>query len=183
MYELTVTNPDTNATQIYKDINSTSYTIQNLEEDTEYVITALAYTCAGKGPASSEFKGRSLRIPKNGEHPTILWSTSEGLLKSDSTGENVETLIHKTSMKNYHFTDMAWYKDQVYLVSNTSQAFWYNLTTHNHGRLNNIDSVGSISIDWIEEKLYWSVPKQQLVSARRIFNYECILICFHLPIR
>lgn len=93
----------------------------------------------------------------------ILWSAAEGLLKSNAAGEVVETLIDKTKMKNYHYIDVTWYKDKIYLVTNTSEVQWLNITSHTQGSWANMDSVRSIAVDWIGKKIYWSNPKQQLV--------------------
>lgn len=135
-----------------------------MKDNTEYVIKTAAYTSSGTGPWSSEFKGKTLKRPLNDKYPSIIWSASEGLLTSDVIGENVQTLIHKANMKDYYITDIAWYEDQLYLVSNTSHIHWYNMTSHKTGKLMDIDSVGSAAVDWIGKKLYWSNPKQQLVS-------------------
>lgn len=148
----------------YSNISSTSYTITNLDPDTEYLIKVAAYA-NGRGPWSSEFKGTSLRVPKDENYPVILWSASEGLLKSDATGENVQSVLHKSMMKSFFFTNVASYRDILYLVTNTSQIYWYNTTTHKHGQLVDIESVQSVAVDWIGKKLYWSNPKQQLVSG------------------
>ncbi|KAI4460354.1 tyrosine-protein kinase receptor [Holotrichia oblita] len=149
-YEISVQNSKTKEIQTYKDINVTSYTIKTLKEDAEYVIKAAAYTQSGKGPWSSEFKGRSLRRSKDGKQPMILWSASEGLLQSDTIGENVQTLIHKSSIKDSYFTDTAWYKDQIYLVTNTHQVYMYSFVNHKYEQMKNFDSVRSISVDWID---------------------------------
>jgi proto-oncogene tyrosine-protein kinase ROS len=146
----------------HKTTNTTSYKISGLRENTEYVIKAAAYTDSGKGPWSSEFRGNTL---SRSEHPAIYWSAAKGLLKSDAAGENVETLIHKSRMKNFYFIDMTWYKEQIYLVTNDSHVYWYNTKTHNQGQLIDIDSVGSIAVDWIGMKLYWSNPKRQMVRS------------------
>lgn len=162
-YKIEVKNLRKDSFVTYKSINSTSYTINNLEADTEYLIKVAAYA-NGRGPWSSEFKGMSLRIPKDDDYPVILWSASEGLLKSDATGENVQAVLHKSMMRHFFFTNVAWYQDILYLVTNTSQIYWYNTTTHDHGQLIDIESVQSVAVDWIGKKLYWSNPKQQLVS-------------------
>ncbi|GJQ85805.1 sev [Trypoxylus dichotomus] len=171
-YEISVENLKTKEIQTYKDINVTSYTINNLQEDTEYIIKAAAYTKSGKGPWSSEFKGRSLKRSKDSMQPTILWSAAEGLLKSDAIGENVQTLIHKSSIKDSYFTDTAWYKDIIYLVTNTHQVYMYNFSTHNYEQMKNLDSVRSISVDWIGKKLYWSNPKQQLIMRGSLMGAD-----------
>ncbi|XP_021913370.1 proto-oncogene tyrosine-protein kinase ROS isoform X3 [Zootermopsis nevadensis] len=167
-YELHITDETMGVTVYKKNVNTTSYTIQNLKANTEYVIKTAAYTSSGKGPWSSEFRGKTLKVPQDGKYASILWSAAEGLLKSDVTGENVEMLIHNTNLKDmhgsYHITDIAWYKDKLYLVTNTTHVYWFNLTTHESGHLREMDSVGSIAVDWIGKKLYWSNPKQQLIT-------------------
>lgn len=65
-------------------------------------------------------------------------------------------------------------------MTNNSQVYWLNLTSRKHGRLIDVDSVGSLAVDWIGQKLYWSNLKQQLVvindSLRiQIFNLRIIL--------
>ncbi|RZC34249.1 proto-oncogene tyrosine-protein kinase ROS, partial [Asbolus verrucosus] len=159
-YEIAIKEVNSQHFLSHKAINTTSYKISGLKENTEYVIKAAAYTNSGKGPWSSEFRGITLSRSIN---PAIYWSAAKGLLKSDAAGENVETLIHKSHMKNFYFTDMTWYKDQIYLVTNDSHVYWYNTVTHNQGQLIDIDSVGSIAVDWIGKKLYWSNPKRQMI--------------------
>lgn len=166
-YEISVKEINTKNVITHKNINTTHFTINNLKENTEYVLKVAAYTKSGKGPWSSEFKGITLNRYKN---PIILWSAAEGLLKSNAAGENVETVIHKSRMKGFHFTDITWYQDKIYLVTNNSHVHWYNLTSHKKGQLEDMESVGSIAVDWIGKKLYWSNPKQQLVSKRFTFN-------------
>ncbi|XP_031333150.1 proto-oncogene tyrosine-protein kinase ROS isoform X2 [Photinus pyralis] len=162
-YEISIKAVNNNNTRIHKNINVTSCTISNLEEGEEYVIKAAAYTNLGKGPWSSEFRGRTLKVSKNGKYPTILWSAASGLLRSDATGENVQTLVQKNVMNDYHIIDIAWHNDCIYVVTNNSQIFWHNLKTHKGGQLVDIESVSSIAVDWIGKKLYWSNPKQQLI--------------------
>jgi proto-oncogene tyrosine-protein kinase ROS len=98
-YELHITDETVGVTVYKKNVNATSYTIQHLKANTEYVIKVGAYTSSGKGPWSSEFRGKTLKIPQDDKYPSILWSAAEGLLKSDVTGENVEMLIHNTNLK------------------------------------------------------------------------------------
>lgn len=149
-------------------INATSYTIQNLRENTEYVMKTAAYTSSGTGPWSSEFRGKTLRTTIYDRYPAIIWSASEGLLTTDVTGEHVQSLIHKSHMKDYYMTAITWYENQLYLVSNTSHMYWYNMTSHRSGRVLDVDSVGSVAVDWVGKKLYWSNPKQQLVRPTTI---------------
>lgn len=163
-YEVSIKQLNNNHVTVHKNINVTSSTITNLKENTDYIITAAAYTSLGEGPWSSEFRGKTLKLAKNGKYPLILWSSANGLLKSDATGENVQTVIQKKYLKDYVITDVAWYNEKIYVVTNNSQIFRHNLNTNKFGQILDIDSVGSIAIDWIGKKLYWSNPKQQLVS-------------------
>jgi proto-oncogene tyrosine-protein kinase ROS len=98
-YELHITDEALGTPEYKKNVNATSYTIQNLKANTEYVIKAAAYTSSGRGPWSSEFRGKTLKIPQDGKYASILWSAAEGLLKSDVTGDNVEVLVHNSDLK------------------------------------------------------------------------------------
>lgn len=108
-----------------------------------------------------------IRDPKGGSYASILWSATEGLVRSDVTGENVQTLIHRASWKDseieYPIMDVAWYEDLLYLVGNNSILYSYNTTSQEKNRLH-INSVGSVAIDWISKKLYWANPNQLIVS-------------------
>lgn len=141
------------------------------------------------GPWSSEFVGKTLASSPNTLHSTLLWSGPDGLLQTDLTGDNLQILIHRYSkrlynnniknhhyvsvakhfhyfrahLKNFHITDISWYRDKLYLVTNASTVMWYNTTSHEKGFMSNMDNVGSLAVDWVGKKIYWSNPKQQLV--------------------
>ncbi|XP_043492014.1 proto-oncogene tyrosine-protein kinase ROS isoform X2 [Polistes fuscatus] len=167
-YELEIKDESTGETIRQNEIAGSSHTVHNLREKSKYSIKAAAYTTAGRGPWSTEFRGRTLR---NGSRASILWSANEGLLKSDVTGENIDTLIYKTSLKEsentYHIVDVSWYKDMLYIVGNNSALYQYNFTTHVKTKLN-IHSVGSVAVDWISKKLYWANPKQQIITRANL---------------
>ncbi|XP_006622853.1 proto-oncogene tyrosine-protein kinase ROS isoform X3 [Apis dorsata] len=167
-YELEIKDESTGETIHQKDIAGSSYTVHNLREKSEYSIKAAAYTSAGRGPWSTEFRGRTLR---DGSHASILWSANEGLLRSDVTGENIDTLIYKASLKeaevDYHIVDVSWYKDVLYIVGNNSALYRYNITSHQKMKMN-IHSVGSVAVDWISKKLYWANPKQQIITRANL---------------
>lgn len=145
----------------YKNINTSFFTIPNLKESTQYVLQVAAYTDSGKSPFSSEFRGSTLNASKN---PIILWSADEGLLKSNAAGENIQTLIHQSEKIELPYRDIAWFDNQIYLISNDSNVYWYNISTEDKGQIFNVNSVESIAVDWIGAKLYWSNPTQHLVS-------------------
>lgn len=162
-YEISIKEVNTDVTVLYKDINNTFFTITNLKENTEYILKVAAYTKSGRGPWSSDFRGITLNSTKT---PMLLWSASEGLLRSNAAGENLEILLDKSQMEDHHFTDIAWFKDQIFMVTNSSFVYRYNTTSKKQQKLMDLDSVGSIAVDWIGMKLYWSNPKQQLVSVK-----------------
>ncbi|KAL6432278.1 hypothetical protein ACFW04_006732 [Cataglyphis niger] len=167
-YELEIIDESTGETIHQKDIVGLSHTVYNLREKSEYSIKAAAYTNAGRGPWSTEFRGRTLR---DGSHASILWSSNEGLLRSDVTGENIDTLVSKTSLKEseseFHIVDVSWYKDVLYIVGNNSVLYRYNVSNHQKMKLN-IHSVGSVAVDWLSKKLYWANPKQQIITRANL---------------
>ncbi|KOB74270.1 Tyrosine-protein kinase receptor, partial [Operophtera brumata] len=111
-----------------------------------------------------QFVGKTLESSPTTLHSTLLWSGPDGLLQTDLTGDNLHTLIHRSHMKNFHITDISWYRDKLYLVTNASTVMWYNTTTHERGLMHNMDNVGSMAVDWVGKKIYWSNPKQQLIT-------------------
>ncbi|KAL1489268.1 hypothetical protein ABEB36_014201 [Hypothenemus hampei] len=158
-YEISVQNQITGNYSVFKS-NTPTVRLDNLTPNTPYILKVFAHTRSGKGPWSSEFRGMTL---KEKSQPLVIWSGSEGLFKSDIAIESFETLIHKSRMQDVAFTGTAWYKDHIYMVTNNSHVYMYNLTSHRHGRLVDLDSVGSIAVDWIGKKLYWSNLKQQWI--------------------
>ncbi|XP_018353318.1 PREDICTED: proto-oncogene tyrosine-protein kinase ROS isoform X2 [Trachymyrmex septentrionalis] len=167
-YELEIKDESTGETIHQKGIAGSSHTVHNLRERSEYSIKAAAYTSAGRGPWSTEFRGQTLR---NGSHASILWSSNEGILRSDVTGENIDTLVNKASLKEseneFHIVDISWYKDVLYIVGNNSALYRYNVSNHQKTKLN-IHSVGSVAVDWISKKLYWANPKQQIITRANL---------------
>ncbi|XP_060801498.1 proto-oncogene tyrosine-protein kinase ROS isoform X2 [Amyelois transitella] len=149
-----------------KNINESTHIVDNIEQDTEYIIRVAAVTKSGSGPWSSEFVGKTLASTPTTLHSTLLWSGPDGLLQTDLTGDNLQTLIHGSHfrLKNYHITDISWYRDKLYLVTNASTVMWYNTTDHTMGPMTNMDNVGSLAVDWVGKKIYWSNPKQQLIT-------------------
>ncbi|CAG9858272.1 unnamed protein product [Phyllotreta striolata] len=168
-YEISIREAANEEPVYYRNINTTSYTIPNLKENTEYILKVAAYTKSGRGPWSSDFRGITLNST---ESPVLLWSAAEGLLKSNAAGENLEVLIDRSTMRDYYYTDIAWIEDQVFLVTNTSLVYRYNTTSKIYDRLVDLDQVGSIAVDWIGMKLYWSSPKQQLILRANLNGSE-----------
>lgn len=179
-YILSVRDEDRGDTVEHRDGNATSCTVRGLREDTAYAVRAAAYTSAGVGPWSGEFRARTLR-----SHPppaTVLWSSAEGLLRSDVTGDQVEVLVgaaslhdaryasHTTRTAPFRTVGLAWWRDRVYLVANTSLVYVYNRTSRDLTRLPHLDNVGSIAVDWVGQRLYWSNPRQQLVRAYTVWS-------------
>ncbi|XP_075975168.1 receptor protein-tyrosine kinase sevenless [Anticarsia gemmatalis] len=147
-----------------KNITESMCVVENLKQDAEYVIRVAAVTKSGSGPWSSEFVGKTLASSPNTRHSTLLWSGPDGLLQTDLTGDNLKILIHRDKLQNFHITDISWYRDKLYLVTNASTVMWYNTTSLKMGSMSNMENVGSLAVDWVGKKIYWSNPKQQLIT-------------------
>ncbi|KAH9630492.1 hypothetical protein HF086_000705 [Spodoptera exigua] len=163
-FHLQLTHVDTGDVIDIMNITESTCVVENLKQDAEYVIRVAAVTESGSGPWSSEFVGKTLASSPNTLHSTLLWSGPDGLLQTDLTGDNLQILIHRGLLKNLHITDISWYRDLLYLVTNASTVMWYNTTTHKRGLMSNMDNVGSLAVDWVGKKIYWSNPKQQLIT-------------------
>ncbi|XP_068617317.1 proto-oncogene tyrosine-protein kinase ROS [Battus philenor] len=163
-FHLQLTHMDNGNTININNISEWTYVVENLKQDTEYTIKVAAGTESGSGPWSSEFVGKTLASSPTTLHSTLLWSGPDGLLQTDLTGDNLQTLIHRAHLKNFYITDISWYRDKLYLVTNASTVMWYNTTSHEKGLMTNMDNVGSLAVDWVGKKIYWSNPKQQLIT-------------------
>uniref|UniRef100_T1HB35 Tyrosine-protein kinase receptor n=1 Tax=Rhodnius prolixus TaxID=13249 RepID=T1HB35_RHOPR len=170
---------------LLKDINSTWVRVADLQADLEYTLKVAAFTSAGVGPWSAEFKGKTLKssssfgdttLTNSSGGTTFVWSARQGLLLSDPTGETLTNLIPAQQLQDsrglYHITDITWYKDLLYLVTNSTSVLWYNMTSKERGKLREVDTVGSIAVDWVGKKLYWSNPKQQLITRGNLNGSE-----------
>ncbi|XP_072932674.1 proto-oncogene tyrosine-protein kinase ROS [Epargyreus clarus] len=147
-----------------KNISESMRVVEKLKQNTEYTIRVAAVTTSGSGPWSSEFVGKTLASSPTTLHSTLLWSGPDGLLQTDLTGDNLQTLIHRAHLKKFYITDISWYRDKLYLVTNASTVLWYNTTSHAMDLMSNMENVGSLAVDWVGKKIYWSNPKQQLIT-------------------
>ncbi|KAI5646079.1 protein tyrosine kinase domain-containing protein [Phthorimaea operculella] len=163
-YHLQLTNSETGETTDIRNISDSSYTVVNLKQDAEYVIRVAAVTKSGSGPWSSEFVGKTLDSSPSTLSSTLVWSGPDGLLETDLTGQRLRTLIDRTRLKNFYITDISWYRDKLYLVTNTSTVIWFNTTSLETGLMPNMENVGSLAVDWVGRKIYWSNPTQQLIT-------------------
>ncbi|CAK1555335.1 unnamed protein product [Leptosia nina] len=165
-FHLQLTHIETGETIDLKNIHDTTSIVDNIEQDTEYVIKVAAVTQSGSGPWSSEFVGKTLKSSPTTLQSTLLWSGPDGLLQTDLTGDKLKTLIDRKilDLEHLYITDISWYRDKLYLVTNASKVMWYNTTTHTRGFMPNMENVGSLAVDWVGKKIYWSNPKQQLIT-------------------
>ncbi|KAH8022561.1 hypothetical protein HPB51_025658 [Rhipicephalus microplus] len=155
------------STQVYiyaMNISDTTTTVRNLRPDTAYSVKVRAYSAGGRGPWSVDFVGRTLRKPSKQGFPYMLWSANEALLKSDIVGDSVQPLIHLSSLNGAYITDIAWYQNQLFLNTNTSTVYTYNVSSHfSLERLPNISHAAAVAVDWLAPKLYWSSPLRQML--------------------
>ncbi|GAB0094112.1 Tyrosine-protein kinase receptor [Sergentomyia squamirostris] len=161
-YELEVMTETARVT--YRDIRSAHLNVDELKPNTVYTFRAAAYTSAGKGPWSTEFRAKTLNSLHN---RYLIWSSDNGLLQSDVIGDHVDTLISRTELGEHYVSDIAWIEDMLFFVSNSSLNF-FNRTSRITTKLGDFDSVESIAVDWIGKRLYWSNPTQQLITRSHL---------------
>ncbi|KAH9381223.1 hypothetical protein HPB48_014466 [Haemaphysalis longicornis] len=165
LYEIRVQDLSTQVYIYAMNISDTATTVRNLRPDTAYSVKVRAYSPGGRGPWSLDFVGRTLKKPSKPGFPYMLWSASEALLKSDIVGDSVQPLIHWSSLNGAYITDIAWYKNQLFLNTNTSTVYTYNVSSHfSLERLPNITHAAAVAVDWLAPKLYWSSPLRQMIS-------------------
>jgi len=98
-YEVSIEETLSHITFLDRGLTFTNCEADELNPDTEYNIKVRGYSKAGNGSWSKSFHGKTLRqIDQDSRFPFALWSTKEGLLKSNIVGDKVEHLVHKMSM-------------------------------------------------------------------------------------
>lgn len=153
-----------NETQTYKNITGNSYIVEDLKPNTLYSFKVAAYTSGGSGQWSQEFRSKTL---KTSDERYLIWASNDGLLQSDVTGENITTLLTKEQLGDVFVTDITWFENILYIVTNTTLKI-YNRTDGILLKLGEMDSVGGVAVDWIGRRLYWSNPTQQLINRGRL---------------
>lgn len=82
-------------------------------------------------------------------------------------GENAKLLLNTKEIEkngSFYATDINTFKDVLFIVSNDSKLYQYNITSAKTDRVEYVDSVTAIGTEWITEKLYWADLKKQIVS-------------------
>lgn len=174
-YILEITNEDANnETVVHRGITGTHFQVNKLHPNTNYKFRTAAYTSAGRGPFSTEFRTRTLKSPHD---RYLIWSSDAyGLLQSDVLGEHIHTLIPKAAIENQNISDITWYEDVVFFVSNSTLKY-YNRTSGIHDVLRGFDSVQSIAFDWIGRRIYWFNRQSQLIIRANLSGYE-VNVCY-----
>ncbi|XP_049298477.1 protein sevenless isoform X2 [Anopheles funestus] len=147
-------------------VNGTSYACDiagRLLPNRVYTVRAAAFTTAGRGPWSREFRVRTLR-PESQHH--LVWASTDGIVRSDVIGEHVSTLIPRsTELDGAAVTSLAWHARTLYVVSNSTLRMYREPSAPGGEwtKLRDLESVECVAIDWIGERLYYSNPAQQLI--------------------
>ncbi|XP_029733314.1 proto-oncogene tyrosine-protein kinase ROS isoform X3 [Aedes albopictus] len=158
-----------------RNINGTTFISEELalvSPGQEYLIKAAAYTDAGQGPWSSEFRVRTLKDTHN-RH--LVWSSSEGILRSDVIGDSVETLIGRSELEDGEVTDIGWFENILYVVSSSTLMF-YNQSEGGVTKLREMESVECVAVDWIGRRLYYYNPSQQMIMRSSLHGEQPELI-------
>ncbi|XP_055926559.1 proto-oncogene tyrosine-protein kinase ROS-like isoform X2 [Argiope bruennichi] len=169
LYEVHLLDHASNRAVFKVNISNNVYDMFTLKPNTTYSVKVRPYSEGGKGPWSSEFTGSTLedREGEKSDLPYILWGAEDGLLKSDFVAQNVEPIIHKINLNNAHITDIASYDKFVFINTNTSFVYVYNIVQSSIIRLANI-TANSIAVDWYAPKLYYSSAANQMISRSNI---------------
>ncbi|XP_062538057.1 proto-oncogene tyrosine-protein kinase ROS isoform X2 [Armigeres subalbatus] len=157
--------------QKIRNINGTTFTSEDLaliSPGQEYLIKAAAYTDAGQGPWSPEFRVRTL---KDTHDRHLVWSGSDGILRSDVIGDSVETLVGRTELEDGEVTDIAWFEDILYVVSSSTLLF-YNQSEGGVSKLRELESVECVAVDWIGRRLYFYNPSQQMIMRSSLHGEQ-----------
>ncbi|XP_023240042.1 proto-oncogene tyrosine-protein kinase ROS-like [Centruroides sculpturatus] len=167
LYEVQLLNHINGVKKIETNVSSTSYIFYNLYPNTLYSVKVRAFSPGGKGPWSKEFSGKTLK-PGTLGYPYIIWSTGGKLATSNLLGDNISPLILASSFDQVHITDVSWYNQMVFLVTNNSNIHTYNMKSKLLTTLPSFSNVTSIAIDWLAPKLYWSSPLRQMISRANL---------------
>ncbi|XP_055642898.1 proto-oncogene tyrosine-protein kinase ROS isoform X2 [Toxorhynchites rutilus septentrionalis] len=171
MYKLELVEGKSGRTLEFPQIDGTTFSSVDgelLRPGQEYVIKAAAYTDAGRGPWSTEFHARTL---KDAHERHLVWSSSEGVMRSDVIGDSVETLIGKAELEEGVVTDLAWFESILYVVSNSTLMF-YNQSEGQISKLRELESVECVTIDWIGRRLYFYNPSQQMIMRSSLHGEQ-----------
>uniref|UniRef100_A0A182VVI6 Tyrosine-protein kinase receptor n=1 Tax=Anopheles minimus TaxID=112268 RepID=A0A182VVI6_9DIPT len=147
-------------------VNGTSYACDiagRLLSNQVYTVRAAAFTAAGLGPWSREFRVRTLR-PESQHH--LVWASTDGIVRSDVIGEHVSTLIPRSKeLDGAAVTSLAWHARTLYVVSNSTLRLYREPSAPGGEwtKLRELESVECVAIDWIGERMYYSNPAQQLI--------------------
>ncbi|XP_058790421.1 proto-oncogene tyrosine-protein kinase ROS [Phymastichus coffea] len=144
-------------------LRDNEHLVDELREHALYSIKMAAYSSSGDGPWSPEFKVQTI---KKELEASIIWATNSTLLHSDLTGENAKLLLNNTALEkeNYFFaTDLCTFKDVLYIVSNSSKLYKLNTTMGKMSKVEFVDTLSNLAIEWITEKIYWCDLKKQTI--------------------
>lgn len=166
-YEVEILDEKTGNWSRNKPIKGTTFVIDGLKPNSPYTLRASAFTVAGKGPSSREFRSKTLRT---NQKRFMIWASNEGIMQSDIVGETVTTLVKKSDLGDGPITDVTWIDNYLYFVCNYTLMV-YNRTSGIVNRMN-MDSIGSIAIDWLGKNIYYSNQIQQSITRANLFGEQ-----------
>lgn len=168
-YELEVIDEEDNDTKrTINQIKALHFTVSDLSPGTKYRFRVAAYTAAGYSPYSVEFRGQTLKSPRNRQ---IIWASHDGLIQSDILADNIHTLIPQQRLNACNISNIEWFEDVIFYVCSNS-LYSFNRTTNTTEKLNVKDSVQAIAVDWIGRRLYWFNPSHQVITRGNLVNFE-----------
>uniref|UniRef100_A0A182PM52 Fibronectin type-III domain-containing protein n=1 Tax=Anopheles epiroticus TaxID=199890 RepID=A0A182PM52_9DIPT len=165
-YRLEVSDEEEGTVLHVATVNGTSYACDiagRLRPNRVYTVRAAAFTVAGRGPWSREFRVRTLRPASRHQ---LVWASTDGIVRSDVIGEHVSTLIPRSpELDGAAVTSLAWHARTLYVVSNSTLRLYRepSVPGGEWAKVRELESVECVAIDWIGERLYYSNPAQQLI--------------------
>ncbi|XP_063703914.1 proto-oncogene tyrosine-protein kinase ROS isoform X2 [Culicoides brevitarsis] len=166
-YEVEILDEKTGNWSRSREIKGTTFVVDGLRSNSAYTLRAAAYTVAGKGPSSREFRSKTLRT---NQKRLMIWASNEGIMQSDIVGESVTNLVKKSDICDGPITDVTWIDNYLYFVCNYTLLV-YNRSSGNVKRMN-MDSIGSIAIDWLGKKIYYSNQIQQSITRANLLGEQ-----------
>ncbi|KAL5011108.1 hypothetical protein ScPMuIL_013413 [Solemya velum] len=142
--------------------------VTNLESDTNFEVKVRAMSIAGKGPWSKLFKGRTLKeepIPATLIYAAAAFTYGTGEIIEMDLDSQIQNTLTKLSIQNPEVIDIDWYKNQVLWASGEGSIYIHNREqARSQVKLEQVYGAACLAVDWLGEKVYWSVPQERVIQ-------------------
>ncbi|XP_013070385.2 proto-oncogene tyrosine-protein kinase ROS-like isoform X4 [Biomphalaria glabrata] len=147
-YELKLISLKNGQSNVYR-VSGLKHTIRNLLPNSEYSLQVRAQSDAGEGPWSKLFIGKTL-IDDN-------WSILLGVAGGQILRRNILEDQKKVVVNFFsNSTDIAWFENIAFWVTQEGQLTFYNQTSEEKRQLLKVEKAYSVAYDWLGKKVFWS---------------------------